>query len=170
MREIHPDDFTVSISELLLQRWMLLTAGDFSSGKYNCMTVGWGFLGSMWNRPCFIAAVRPNRYTHDFLGEYESFTLTAFPREFRKDLSHLGAWTGRDGDKLSRTGLHAVAASRVAAPSFQEADICIECRKIYLEAIRPEGIIDEKLIAGFYDGEPYHSMIYGEVITVQVAE
>ncbi|HPA00288.1 MAG TPA: flavin reductase, partial [Mesotoga prima] len=32
----------------------------------NLITVGWGFLGYTWNRPVFIAMIRPSRFTHDF--------------------------------------------------------------------------------------------------------
>ena len=38
-------------TDLWNRKWFLLSAGDFQSGDYNCMTVSWGGLGTMWNKP-----------------------------------------------------------------------------------------------------------------------
>ena len=53
--------------------WMLITAGN--SDKLNTMTASWGFTGVMWGKPCAIAAIRPQRYTMEFIeqNEYSTF-------------------------------------------------------------------------------------------------
>ncbi len=42
---------------------------------------------------------------------FPDFTITAFPDTYAEDLVYLGTNSGRDGDKLAQTKLHAVAAA-----------------------------------------------------------
>ena len=81
----------IDISQLVVRphslfhhQWMLLTAGDFECGEFNTMTIGWGALGTMWSKPFAFVAVRHSRFTYEFMEKYDSFTLTAFPRNFMK--------------------------------------------------------------------------------------
>ncbi len=169
MKRIDPKDLNLSVVNTLLNRWMLLSAGDFSQQQYNCMTVAWGFIGAMWNKPCAIAAVRPTRYTYQFMEQYPTFTLCTFPESFKNDLKILGTKSGRDTDKLGLTSLTPVQAETVAAPSFAEADMVIECRILFKNDIVPEGFVDSALEQN-YPQKDYHLMYYGEILGVQVAE
>jgi hypothetical protein len=131
--ELKPIDiksFTTQVYGLFEVQWMLLTSGDFDAGKFNSMTISWGSMGVMWGRPFAQVVVRPVRYTYQFMETYDTFTLTAFPRQYHKALSLLGTASGRDGDKIAQSGLTPVASSCVAAPGFAEAELVIECRKI----------------------------------------
>ena len=56
--------------------WMLITAGDEKA--HNMMTASWGFAGVMWGEPTVIAAVRPQRYTIEFLKQKDYFTLSFY--------------------------------------------------------------------------------------------
>jgi hypothetical protein len=83
----------IAVDDLLLpgfRAWrrdgFLLAAGDFAAGTYNCMTVGWGGIGCLWDRPVALVAVKPTRHTFDFLERFPSFTLNHFTPEFRKAL------------------------------------------------------------------------------------
>ena len=67
------------------KQWLVLTCGDFHSGKFNSMIVGWGGFGTMWNKPFAITVVRPQRYTYEFMEKYDSFTLSAFSKKYKKD-------------------------------------------------------------------------------------
>ena len=49
--DIPPGDLKVLPIDLWHRKWFLLSAGDFRPGDWNCMTVGWGGLGVMWNKP-----------------------------------------------------------------------------------------------------------------------
>src|SRR5512137_1730251 len=113
----------ISFDELLVRShyvWnkqrLLLTAGDFASGKFNTMAVGWGSLGTMWGKPFAQVVVRPSRYTREFMEQYETFTLCAFPEKHRKAVQLLGSRSGRDGDKIAASKLTPAASSAVAAP------------------------------------------------------
>jgi flavin reductase (DIM6/NTAB) family NADH-FMN oxidoreductase RutF len=145
--------------------WFLLTSGDYETGKYNCMTVSWGSFGCLWNLPVAMVVVRPSRYTYEFINQHESFTLCAFPEEYRKDLTYLGTHSGRDGDKISHSALTPCAARRVAAPAFEQAELAIECRRNYWQDLQPENFQDERIPSN-YPQEDYHRMLVGEILAV----
>ena len=166
MLNIAPEDLRIRIVDAFLNRWMLLTSGDFAQRDFNTMTVAWGFLGAMWKKPVAIAVVRPTRYTYEFMNRYDTFTLCAFPEEHRSDLSVLGTRSGREGDKIAETSLTAVASERVAAPCFAQAELVVECRKIYADDIVPEKMIDPAIDAN-YPAKDYHRAYYGEILAVR---
>jgi flavin reductase (DIM6/NTAB) family NADH-FMN oxidoreductase RutF len=92
------------------------------------MTVAWGSMGVMWGKPFAQVVVRPVRYTFEFMEQYDSFTLCAFPAEYRQTLLMLGTKSGRDGDKIAESGLTPVVSANVAAPGFAEAELIVELR------------------------------------------
>ena len=160
------EEFTVKPYDLFEGKWLLLTSGDFQAGRYNSMTISWGSLGVMWGRPFAQVVVRPVRYTYEFIEQYESFTLSSFPPHLHQALSLLGTRSGRDGDKISASGLTPTAATRVSAPAFAEADLVIECRKIYWQDFDPDHFLDPALHRN-YPTKDYHRIYYGEIIAVQ---
>ena len=48
--------------------------------QYNAMTISWGSLGVMWDRPFVQVVVRPQRYTFEFMERFDTFTVCAFPK------------------------------------------------------------------------------------------
>jgi flavin reductase (DIM6/NTAB) family NADH-FMN oxidoreductase RutF len=148
---------------------MLLTSGDFAAGRFNTMTVGWGSLGVMWGRPFVQVVVRPTRYTYGFMEQYDTFTLCAFPEAYRQALQLLGTKSGRDGDKIAEAGLTPVASTQVAAPGFAEADLIVECRKMYWQDMDPAHFLDPT-IDNHYAKKDYHRVYFGEVVAIHGTE
>jgi len=165
---IDSDDLRVCTHRIWDTQWLLLAAGDFAAGEYNAMTVGWGSLGTMWNRPFVQVVVRPVRYTFEFTEAYPTFTVSAFPERYRDALQLLGTKSGRDGDKIAEAGLTPVASTRVAAPSFAEAELVVECRKIYFDDFDPSRFLDPE-IDGHYPAKDYHRIYFGEIVAIQGA-
>lgn len=161
MQEIRPENLELKPVNLWKNDWLLLTAGTME--QCNMMTVAWGSIGCMWNRPFVQIAVRPQRYTLEFIEESQCFTLCGFPPRYRKDLQHLGTVSGRDRDKLSETALTLKPSVRVLSPSFNEASLVLECRKMYRQPIDPAGFITEDG-PGAYPEKDYHVMFYGEIL------
>jgi flavin reductase (DIM6/NTAB) family NADH-FMN oxidoreductase RutF len=163
MREVKAKELSVDVVNLWMNRWLLLTAGTID--ECNMMTVAWGSIGCMWTKPFAQIVVRPQRYTRKYIEQSDSFTLCAFPEEYRKDLLTLGTLSGRDGDKLSKTGLTLKASRRVIAPSYNEAIFILECRKIYFQDMDPGGFVD-KTIQDNYAANDYHRIYFGEILSV----
>lgn len=148
------------------RQWMLLTAGDFKAGDFNCMTVSWGSLGILWGRPFAQVVVRPTRYTHEFMQKYDTFTLCAFPLAHRDALQILGSRSGRDADKIAESGLTPIAAEMVDAPGFSQAELVFECRKMYFDDIRKQHFLDPDIDRN-YPQKDYHTIYYGEIVNLR---
>ena len=114
----------------------LLVASD-KEGKPNAMTISWGFVGEMWHKPVFIAAVRPSRYTYELLEELPEFTVNVAYPHMQKALDICGTKSGRDLDKFQACGLTPIPARKVAPPIIAECAICYECRVIHTASAEP---------------------------------
>ncbi len=147
--------------DLWMNQWLLLTAGTLDD--CNMMTVAWGSIGCMWSKPFAQIVVRPQRYTHKYMEQSDSFTLCAFPEEYRKDLMTLGTISGRDGEKLHKTGLTMMESQSISAPSYHEASLILECRKIYYQDMDPSGFLDHT-IQDCYPEKDYHRIYFGEIL------
>jgi len=161
MREMNVSKLPVEAVDLWMTRWLVLTAGTLDD--CNMMTVAWGSIGCMWAKPFAQVVVRPQRYTRTFMERSDTFTLCAFPEEHRKDLQILGSLSGRDGDKLANTQLTLRASTKVAAPSYNEASLILECRKMYFQDMDPAGFLDSSIQKN-YPSNDYHRIYFGEIV------
>ena len=159
---IPTQNLQISHHQLWRNQGLLLTCGDFKTGDFNCMSIGWGSIGTMWTKPFMQVVVRPTRYTHVFMEKYPSFTVCAFSKEYRNDLHLLGTHSGRDCEKLKMTNLRPIASTRIAAPGYVEAELIIECRKIYSDVFKPEHFIDATIFKK-YPLKDYHTVYFGAI-------
>lgn len=160
--QIDPEVFLGRTFHIWGTQWLLLTSGDFQSGEYNAMTVGWGSMGVMWNKPFIQVVVRPTRFTFEFMERFGSFTVSAFPDRYRPALQILGTRSGRDVDKIMAAGLTPVASHDIAAPGFEEAELIIECDKMYWEDFSSDRFLDAS-IERQYPAKDYHRAYFGEI-------
>jgi len=165
------DQYSLSITphNLFDVKSVLLTCGDLRTGQFNAMTIGWGAIGTMWSKPAAWVAVRPSRFTYEFMEKYEDFTLTVFPDSYSAALSLLGTKSGRDGDKIKASGLTPVASTLVGSPTFLEAELSIECQKIYWQDLQPSNFMDPTILKS-YPKQDFHRMYIGEIISIQGEE
>ena len=155
--------------DLFNNQWVLLSAGDFTQGLFNAMTIGWGAIGTMWSKPFAFVAVRHSRYTFEFMEGFDTFTLATFPEKYHSALSLLGSQSGRDGDKIAASGLTPEASIVVNAPSFLEAELVIECRKMYSDDLNPAHFLDESIYR-HYPKQDFHCIYYGEILATSATE
>lgn len=161
MREIKAKELTLKAVDLWKNQWLLLTAGTMED--CNMMTVAWGSIGCMWNRPFAQIVVRPQRHTLQYLERSDCFTLCAFPEEYHKDLQHLGTVSGRDGNKLADTALTLKASAWVLSPCYEEASLILECRKMYAQNMDPACFITDAA-SKVYPEKDYHRIYFGEIV------
>ena len=171
-KAINPKELQSNVFEVIDNKWFLITAKKHKSGnKVNTMTASWGFMGIMWGNPVVNVVVRPGRYTFEFLEEADYFTLSFFSKEYRKALNLLGTKSGRDGDKITESGLTVfdVDGFDGKAASFKEAEMIMTCRKLYYQDVNPANFIDETLDKN-YPIKDYHRMYFGEITECLVKE
>lgn len=158
-------DFVAGPHNLFDKRWFLLCSGDFERKHFNMMTISWGSLGTLWNLPIAMVVVRFSRYTLEFMEKYETFTLNSFPEKFHEELNFLGSNSGRTIDKIHPDGLTPIASQIVKPPSFEQADLVLECKKIYWDDMNPAHFLDAR-IHDRYPTRDYHRIYLGEVLGI----
>jgi flavin reductase (DIM6/NTAB) family NADH-FMN oxidoreductase RutF len=159
------DTFTLPVVHSFKDQWMLLTAGENAPGKFNTMTVSWGGLGVIWNKPLAMVVVRPSRFTYSFMEKHDTFTLSSFPEPYKDKLTLCGSRSGRAIDKVKACGLTPIPSSVVAAPGFDEAELIMECRKMYYDDINPAHFLAPHIESN-YGGHDYHRMYFGEIVAL----
>jgi len=167
MKKIDIDDFVSQPVDLWLNQWFVLMAGV--KEHYNCMTVAWGSIGGMWEKPFVQVVVRPSRYTYEFMEKYNTFTLNSFSGRYKKALGVLGTKSGRDGNKIQEAGLTVISSKSVDAPCFKEAELIFECKKIYWQDMEASHFLSKDIHAN-YPGKDYHRIYFGEIISVRKEE
>jgi len=153
-------NFKTDILEIFSKQWALLTAGN--KEKFNTMTVSWGGMGTLWNKPVVTVYIRPERYTREFIESSEYFTLSFLPEKYRDDLKILGSKSGRDCDKLSMTSLTAKPVENTMG--IEQAEKTILCRKLYKQDFCADNIPEEA--KKFYEKEQLHTMYIAEIISI----
>ena len=149
--------------------------------KVNTMVIGWGHLGTIWNRRVFVAYVRSSRFTFELLAKNPEFCVSV-PREEHLTpgiLRVAGHESGRNEDKIAKLGLTLVEPEVVSVPAIAEVPLTLECRLLYrqeMELDRVPADIREKdypegvdLTDSTRDGS-VHTAFYGEVVSSYVVE
>jgi len=140
--------------------WALLSVGD--EKHFNTMTISWGSLGFIWQRPVMTALVRPQRYTHEFSDQFENFSVSFYDRKYRHALNILGTKSGRDTNKIALSGLTPVFVDGV--PTFKESYLTVIGRKIYRGQMESAGFLIPTVDEEFYPQKDYHTVYFAEMI------
>ena len=159
------NEFALPPIQAFAERWFLLTAGENRPSQFNLMTIAWGGFGVMWSKPLAMVVVRPTRYTYEFLERSHDFTLCALPAALKDKLTLCGTKSGRSLDKVKASGLTPVVSTVVKAPGYAEAELVVECRKMYYDDLDPQHFLSPD-IASNYSGRDYHRMYFGEIVAI----
>ena len=161
-KEINVKEIGENFIKNIADEWMLISAG--TEDGYNMMTASWGFVGEMWGNDTAIAAVRPQRYTMEFIDKNDYFTLSFYGD--KKDIHKVcGSLSGRDVNKTEMTGLTPVFSDGTVY--FDEARLVIICKKQYVAPLKEEGFLDKQVLDKWYNGD-LHNMIFGKIEKVLV--
>ena len=131
MKKILPENINDNIFKLIGKDWMLVAAQK--DGKVNAMTASWGFGGVMWGKNAVVVGIRPQRYTKEFVDNGDTFSITILPESYRETMSYFGTVSGRDEDKIAKTGL--TVAHDENTPYFEEGRLVLICKKMYSQEI-----------------------------------
>lgn len=154
-------EFTADIFSQFDKKWALVTAGN--QDHFNTMTISWGGMGTIWNKPVATIYVRTSRYTHEFIDNNAFFTISFYPEEYKKTLGVLGSKSGREIDKIHASGLTPVQIEN--GITFKEAETTFVCRKLCKQPIEMYNM-PEEVVNSFYKDDAGHDMYIGEVIEI----
>jgi 3-methyladenine DNA glycosylase AlkD/flavin reductase (DIM6/NTAB) family NADH-FMN oxidoreductase RutF len=143
----------------------LLLVSTNKDGKSNVMTIGWGLIGVFWRMPVFMVAVRPSRYTYDFIKDSGEFTVNV-PGEGLDDVvQHCGEVSGREHDKFSECKLNLLKAKKVKVPVIKECKIHYECRVVHQLKVAPS-LVPASVKKTLYPRGDYHTLYFGKILAV----
>lgn len=145
--------------EKIGKQWMLVAAQK--DGQANAMTASWGGVGVMWNKNVAFVFVRPQRYTKEFIDSSSYLSLSFFDEDYRPMLNFMGTKSGRDVDKIKHENLTLVEGEK--APLFKQAKTTLICKKLYVQEMKKECFLDQKIVDTFFKAEDFHYMYVVEI-------
>lgn len=164
MRAISPREIDSNTFKMIGDDWMLITAAI--DGKANTMTASWGGLGVFCGKDVAFTFIRPQRYTKEFVDSSDTFSLSILPEQYRQQLGYLGKVSGRDEDKISKSGLTTVYDCDT--PYFAEADTVIICKKMCATDLYETDFIQKEMCDKWFAAKDYHTVYISEIIKILV--
>lgn len=122
-----------------------------AEGVANIMNAAWGGICS--SEPASVAvSIRKQRYTFDNIQLQQAFTINIPNTDQAAAADYFGIVSGRDGNKISASGLSTEHAEHVNAPILCECPLVLECRLITTHDLGA------------------HTQFVGEIVDVKVEE
>lgn len=148
------------LTQLVQGAFLTVKKGD----AVNTMTIGWGNVGRIWNKPILMVPVRYSRHTYTMIDDVQSFTVSVpVNKDLKNALALCGSKSGRDTDKIAEANLTLADAQSVDTPIISDCDLHIECKIVYKQAMEP-GTLDADIRDAQYAKGDFHVMYYGEIL------
>ncbi len=172
---IKPAELGENLFQLIGKDWFLMSAEK--EGRVNPMTVAWATMGILWQKPVVMCAVRPERFTREFLDASNVFSLTVFDKSWKKMLGYCGTISGRDEDKVAKSGL--TVTHQDGVPYFEESRMAFLCRKMCVTPLSEQDFLGDKTFTDkWYGGENhadgtgggYHLLYIAEITDVLIKD
>lgn len=145
-----------------LQKGAFLTVK--AGGEVNTMTIAWGNIGFVWNRPVFTVMVRPSRHTFDLIEQSDNFTVSLpIYEDMSKELKYCGTRSGKETDKIKDLGLRLQEGRYVTSPIIAGCSLHYECRIVATQELKPDCMVKEIDEKSYHKGD-YHTLYYGEIV------
>lgn len=126
---IEPFSYAETLMQALPKGVLLSTE---KKGAMNTMVIGWGALGTNWDKPVLTVYVRESRLTRDFLDASGEFTVNVPLGTVDPEIIKVcGSKSGRDLDKIKVLNLTAQQGETVKAPAFKELPLTFECKVLF---------------------------------------
>jgi flavin reductase (DIM6/NTAB) family NADH-FMN oxidoreductase RutF len=138
--------------------FLIAQAGD----DLNVMTIGWASFGFIWGKPIMTIAVRPTRHTYGIIERSKDYSVSIPNGNMSKEIELCGTLSGKNCDKLKKSGLELFPALKVRSPILAVAGTHLECKIVYKAPIDPNMLIDE--YKPLYPRKDYHTLYFGEIM------
>ena len=167
-KEIQAEALDRNVFKTIGKDWLLI--GAQAEGKVNAMTASWGGMGIMWGKNVAYLFIRPGRYTKELMDKTDGLTISVFGEDRRQMMNYFGTVSGRDEDKIAKSGLTVVEEDGRAY--FEEAELTMLCHKLYAQPLEEGCFIDEAQKKWYPEGPvgAYHVMYIVEIDKVLVKE
>jgi flavin reductase (DIM6/NTAB) family NADH-FMN oxidoreductase RutF len=128
-------------------------------------------LALLFKKPTIWCFFREDRYTLELIRKEQTYTLSYFTDEYKKQILILGTKSGRDSAKMKEVQLTSVQTPS-GDMSFKEARLIIECKLTQVTTVHPDDFYTKEtkdLVSKAYKEENYYrKMVFGEITHVWV--
>jgi len=166
-KQIAPEEITDNVFKLGGKDFFVITAGN--EDHYNSMTGSGGGLGMLFKKPTTLCLIRTDRYTLELILKEQTYTMSYFPEEYRKQMLFLGSKSGRASEKMKEVELTPVQTPS-GDISFKEARLIMECKLTQITTPNPTDFYSQEAkdwIKEVYKEErDYRKYVFGEITCV----
>ena len=132
--------------------------------KVNTMTISWGSVGFMWGKPVFMALIRPQRYTNEFIEKSNSFTVRIpFSSDLKQALGVCGSKSGRNVDKENEAKINFISGKNEMFAIVDKCDVYYECKVLYSNKLKTEELPND-IKDSFYSAGDTHILYFAEIV------
>ena len=167
--QIDAKEIPESVFKLVGSDYSVITAGDPS--LYNSMVASWGGGGILFEKPTTWCFLRSNRYTLEIIRKKETYTMSYFDDEYKKDFLLFGKKSGRNSDKMKESKLSVIQPPS-GNLSYKEAKLIIECKLAEVTTVAPGDFYTEqgkKFVEDAHaETNDYHKIVFGEITNVWI--
>ena len=168
-KEIPPEEILYDVFTLTGKIFPVITAGK--ENHYNSMTASGGGMGLLFRKPATWCVLQSTRYTLELIQKEQTYTLSYFPKKYKKQVLFLGSKSGRDSEKMKEVELTCVPTPS-GNVSFKEACLIIECKLTQITTPQPDDFCTQEakdyLNEVYKDPTEYRKYVFGEITHVWV--
>ena len=165
-KQISPEEISDNVFTLGGKIFFAITAGK--KEHYNSMIAGGG-LGILFRKPSAWCLIRSDRYTLELILKEQTYTMSYFPDEYKKQALFLGSKSGRDSDKMKEVELTSVQTPS-GDMTFKEARLIFECKLTQITTPNPNDFYSQEAkdwIKEAYKTESdFRKYVFGEITHV----
>jgi flavin reductase (DIM6/NTAB) family NADH-FMN oxidoreductase RutF len=168
-KQISPEEISDDVFTLVGKVFPVITAGK--KDYFNSMTASGGGMGILFRKPTTWCILQTGRYTLELMQKEQTYTLSYFPDEYKKQVMFLGSKSGRDSEKMKEVELTSVQTPS-GNMTFKEARLIIDCNLTQITAPDLNDFYSQE--AREYVNEVYHDpkefrkFVFGEITHVWV--
>lgn len=167
--QISPEEISDNVFKLVGKDFFVITAGK--GDHYNSMIGSGGGLGMLFRRPATWCILRTDRYTLELILKEQTYTMSYFPDEYKKQMLFLGSASGRDSEKMKEVELTSVQTPS-GDISFKEARLILECRLTEITTPSPNDFYSQEakdyINEAYKEESDYRKYVFGEITHVWV--
>jgi len=168
-KQIAPVEFTGNLFTLVGKDYLVITAGRDT--HYNSMVGSGGGLGMLFKKPTTWCILKADRYTLELIEKVQTYTMSYFPDQYRKQMLFLGSKSGRDTEKMKEAEL-TIVQTPCGNISFKEARLIIECTLTAITTPNPDDFATKEakdyISEAYKEASDYRKFVFGEITHVWV--
>jgi flavin reductase (DIM6/NTAB) family NADH-FMN oxidoreductase RutF len=168
-KKINPEEISDNVFTLTGKVLTVITAGK--EDHYDSMIGSGGGLGLLFMKPTTWSILRADRYTLELIQKEQTYTMSYFPKEYKKQMLFLGSKSGRGSEKMKEVKLTSIHTP-TGDMSFKEARLIIECKLTALTTANPDDYFTQEakdaINEAYKEAKVYRKLVFGEITQVWV--